>query len=406
MRATSDMELVCDDRCRWLTAAATGNTETFVSAHKAAHHVGIALDSKGRRPGPAADQADEQQNEETNDQAAAGTDGAMREVMARGQRFVQRGLPVLILGETGTGKERFARALHASGTRAQGPLVALNCASIPETLIESELFGYAKGAFSGALPGGMKGKLVQAHGGTLLLDEIGDMPAGQQARLLRALSEREITPLGASAPVAIDFQLICATHQNLEALVEAGLFRADLYYRIAVGVVRLPALRERSDLRELVERIAQEEAGGPVTITRGAWDSLQACAWPGNVRQLRAALRYACAIARHGRIETDDLPQELMRVRAPLVRSGAAAAPLSGEPPQSHRGAYRERVLNALARTRWNISGAARDLGVCRSTLYRQLKSLGIRHIRDAGMAPFDSEIPHTAGGVRRNQVA
>jgi len=341
-----------------------------------------------------------------HDEAVQETDGAMREVMARGRRFVQRGLPVLIQGETGTGKERLARALHACGTRGTGPLVALNCASIPETLIESELFGYAKGAFSGALPGGMKGKLVQAHGGTLFLDEIGDMPAGQQARLLRALSEREITPLGASAPVAIDFQLICATHQDLEALVEAGLFRADLYYRIAVGLLRLPSLREREDLSELVERIAQEESGGPVTITRGAWDSLRACAWPGNVRQLRAALRYACAIARNGRIEADDLPHELMRVRAPLAQSGLRATSASAEHASGNRGAHRERVLNVLARTRWNISGAARDLGVCRSTLYRQLKSLGIRHIRDAGAVAFDSETPLNANAAGRNRVA
>jgi transcriptional regulator of acetoin/glycerol metabolism len=324
----------------------------------------------------------------------------MREVMARGQRFIDRGLPVLILGETGTGKELLARALHAySGRRS---LVALNCASIPDTLIESELFGYARGAFSGARPGGMKGKLEQANGGTLFLDEIGDMPAAQQARLLRALSEREITPLGASTPVALDFQLICATHQRLEALVEAGVFRADLYYRIAVGVLRLPALRERSDLRALTERIAREEAGCPVTISPAAWQRLDSCRWPGNVRQLRAVLRYACAVARDARIEADDLPHELLQMRAqtdmlapPRGRLTDLGEPDAGQAEAAARTkgvAQRERVLHVLARTRWNVSVAARDLGICRSTLYRQLKSLGIPHIRDTGAALTESD--------------
>lgn len=354
-----------------------------MSAHKAAHRVHACAD--GNNPSQDLDEQLE-------------TDSAMREVIARGKRFIHRGLPVLILGETGTGKERLARALHLCGARRPAPLVALNCASIPETLIESELFGYARGAFSGALPGGMKGKLAQANGGTLFLDEIGDMPAAQQARLLRALSEREITPLGASAPVAIDFQLICATHQSLEALVEAGLFRADLYYRIAVGVLRLPPLRERSDLDGLVERIAREEAGGPVTITAAAWASLRACEWPGNVRQLRAALRYACAVARDAKIEADDLPRELLRMRAPNMRGDlgdhrmAPARAVGQRTPRTRPGEQRERVLSVLARTRWNISVAARDLGVCRSTLYRQLKSLGIPHIRDSGAALIESE--------------
>ncbi|RAR48833.1 regulatory Fis family protein [Paraburkholderia unamae] len=353
-----------------------------MSAHKAAHHVPVWHQGNDPRH-----DLDEQ----------AEMDSAMREVMIRGKRFIDRGLPVLILGETGTGKELLARALHAYGARRAEPIVALNCASIPETLIESELFGYARGAFSGALPGGMKGKLAQAHGGTLFLDEIGDMPAAQQARLLRALSEREITPLGAAAPVALDFQLICATHQRLDALVEAGLFRADLYYRVAVGVLHLPPLRERSDLRALALAIAQEESGRAVTITSAAWQHLLACEWPGNVRQLRAALRYACAVARNAHIEEGDLPHELLRVRAHAESRLHASAPRSAPPqvsadPHTKRGAQRERVLRVLAHTRWNLSVAARDLGICRSTLYRQLKSLGIPHIRDSGATLVDGE--------------
>ena len=367
-----------------------------MSAHKAAHHAQVWSSGNGPR-------------HDTGEQVQ--TDSVMHEVMARGKRFIDCGLPILILGETGTGKELLARALHAYGARRRAPLVAVNCASIPETLIESELFGYARGAFSGALPGGMKGKLAQANGGTLFLDEIGDMPAAQQVRLLRALSEREITPLGALAPVALDFQLICATHQRLEALVEAGLFRADLYYRIAVGVLRLPPLRARSDLRALAEQIAHEEAGRAVTIAPEAWNSLLACAWPGNVRQLRAALRYACAVARDARIEAADLPQELLQMRIPDTAAPMPHARAEPQPPRepaagsrirhdtsrdansdARSGAQRERVLRALASTRWNLSVAARDLGICRSTLYRQLKSLGIPHIRDSGTALIEGE--------------
>jgi len=355
-----------------------------VSAHEAAHHVRVWY--QGNHP------------HRDNDDVAM--DSAMREVMARGRRFIERGLPVLILGETGTGKELLARALHAYGPRRTAPLVALNCASIPETLIESELYGYARGAFSGALPGGMKGKLARAHGGTLFLDEIGDMPVAQQTRLLRALSEREITPLGASAPLALDFQLICATHQRLDALIEAGLFRADLYYRIAVGVLHLPPLRERSDLRALAQRISQEEAGQAVTIAPAAWERLLACKWPGNLRQLRSVLRYACAIARDARIEADSLPAELLQMRThadasihvSTVGTGFHVPSTTG----TDSGTQRERVLRVLADTRWNLSVAARDLGICRSTLYRQLKSLGIPHIRDAGATLIESELAAT----------
>ncbi len=310
--------------------------------------------------------------------------------MERGRCFVDSGLPVLILGETGTGKEVVARALHQYSARRTQSLITLNCASIPETLVESELFGYSRGAFSGALPGGMKGKIEAAHGGTLFLDEIGDMPLNQQARLLRALSEREITPLGATRPVAVEFQLICATHQNLPELVQDGTFRADLFYRIAVGILRLPALRERTDLANLVQQIANEEAGHPVSIEQGAWEALLSCRWPGNVRQLRAVLRCACALSKDGVLRSGDFPQDLMRhSNVPSVAASGAGAignEAESRPRSDSRSAQkRERVLRVLAGSRWNMSAAAKDLGVCRSTLYRQLKSLGIPHIKDGG---------------------
>jgi transcriptional regulator of acetoin/glycerol metabolism len=319
--------------------------EIDVSAHKATHS-----DSGMRKnPYPRLEEL-------------TANDAVMIEIIERGKRFIDRGIPVLILGETGTGKELLARALHAYSTRRDAAFVALNCASIPDTLIESELFGYTRGAFSGALAAGMKGKLIQANGGTLLLDEIGDMPAAQQTRLLRALSE-------------------------LSLLVEEGRFRADLFYRIAVGVLRLPALRERSDLVNLIERITKEEADdhlNDVTFEDDALGVLNSCEWPGNLRQLRAALRYACAVMKDSTIRVGDLPRELMEVRAfstTRQRIEQALSPIGdGVKPNQ-----RDRLLEVLANTRWNISAAAKDLGICRSSLYRQLKSLGIPHVRDVG---------------------
>ncbi|VVD78225.1 Acetoin catabolism regulatory protein [Pandoraea terrigena] len=336
-----------------------------------------------------------------------GTDARMRDLLSRGKRFVDRGLPVLILGETGTGKEFLARALHEYSERRAQAFVAINTASLPEHLVESELFGYQRGAFSGALPGGMKGKLQQADGGTLFLDEIGDMPYALQTRLLRVLSEREVTPLGASRPVPVNVQLICATHQDLASAVAEGTFREDLYYRIAVGVLTLPTLRERDDKRELIARMLCDEWPGLradqalARLSPDAVACLLAHAWPGNLRQMRAALRYACAVMSGHMLAMDDLPPELVMptpvrrsdrnvamherdVRdavaslpvAPPIDTGAQTSPNDGE---------RDRILQALAQHRWNISAAARTLGFCRASLYRKLKQLRIPHVRDCG---------------------
>nr|WP_235838014.1 sigma 54-interacting transcriptional regulator [Chitinasiproducens palmae] len=317
----------------------------------------------------------------------------MLALIARGKRFIDRGLPILILGETGTGKEFLARALHAYSERRRGAMVALNCASIPENLIESELFGYCRGAFSGALSQGMRGKVVQADGGTLFLDEIGDMPFAQQTRLLRVLSEGEVLPLGASRPTPVDVQLICATHQDLFTKVEDGSFREDLYYRIAVGVLRLPSLRERSDRGALIARMIDDEWPGASldVLTPAAHAELLAHAWPGNLRQLRAAIRYACAVASEDCIGIEDLPVELMRARAVVRHSEPAAVSRSDStfamhsPAGSPRTDERGQILHALAASRWNISAAARTLGMCRASLYRRLKTLAIPHVRDVG---------------------
>ncbi|WDZ95333.1 sigma 54-interacting transcriptional regulator [Herbaspirillum sp. WKF16] len=329
-------------------------------------------------------------------------DEVMRDLVERGKRLVDRGIPILILGETGTGKEYLSRALHEYSERRRAAWVAVNCASIPESLAESELFGYCKGAFSGALPGGMKGKVQQADGGTLFLDEIGDMPFALQTRLLRVLSEREVIPLGAMRPVPVDVQLICATHQDVKTLIAQGRFREDLYYRIAGGVLRLPALRERADRRRVImDMIAAELAldqADEHMIAPAALQRMLAYPWPGNLRQMHAVIRYSCAVMDGGRIEVRDLPEELMQFQAANLGHTGHAANVRPIVPQADAGAMpvrqpgglpgdeRTRVIDALVGSRWNISAASRQLGMCRASLYRKLRQLDIPHVRDQAM--------------------
>nr|WP_243667178.1 sigma 54-interacting transcriptional regulator [Pseudomonas brassicae] len=258
-------------------------------------------------------------------------------------------MPILITGETGTGKEAFARAIHQASARHAAPFVALNCAAIPESLIESELFGYRGGSFTGADKKGMKGKLELAAGGTLFLDEIGDMPAHLQTRLLRVLAEREIFPIGAQAPVALDVQVISATHQDLHGMIDQKRFRQDLYYRLGGMNLALPALRDRSDRAELIERLLAAQGAG-LRLTEQARECLYAQAWPGNIRQLLNTLRYAAALAEDGWIDVDCLPMELLQVSR-------------SEPLRIDRQDPASELLEVLRRHRWNISAVAGELG-------------------------------------------
>ncbi|MFT4063943.1 sigma-54-dependent Fis family transcriptional regulator [Paraburkholderia sp.] len=344
-----------------------------------------------------------------------GDDPVMQATLSRASLLIDRQLPILILGETGTGKEYLARALHDYSRRRSAAMVSVNCGSIPENLIESELFGYTRGAFSGALSTGMKGKVVLAHRGTLFLDEIGDMPAAQQTRLLRVLSEREVTPIGSAEPIAVDLQLICATHQNIEARVEAGTFREDLYYRIAVGIVHLPPVRERHDRAWLLQSILEREAPGATleaNVDGEAREMLLNCTWPGNLRQMRAALQYACAVKSTDVIRAGDLPANVhpgkgLGVRGSGLRSpwhaagshavtypaGVSHAAQMGYMPRLADTApaapavptQRDNILRALSASRWNISAASRELGICRASLYRKLRQFRIPHVRDLG---------------------
>lgn len=321
--------------------------------------------------------------------ALCGGDPLMHEVITRGKRLIDKGIPILILGETGTGKEYLARALHDYSVHRNGNWVAVNCASIPESLAESELFGYCKGAFSGALPGGMKGKVQQADGGTLFLDEIGDMPFTLQTRLLRVLSEREVLPLGAQHPVPVDLHLLCATHQDLQVLVAQGRFREDLYYRIAGGVLRLPPLRARSDLQQLILHMIADELTPHRSVTdilsSAVWQRMLDYAWPGNLRQLHAVVRYCCAVMNGDCIVLSDLPEDLMQATTmPMPPLSTHLTPtLRPVVLDQRRDDERARVIEALIGSRWNISAASRQLGMCRASLYRKLQRLGIPHVRD-----------------------
>jgi transcriptional regulator of acetoin/glycerol metabolism len=263
-------------------------------------------------------------------------DAHIEAVVQKVRRIMNRDIPLLILGETGTGKELLARAVHQDSLRSRQPFVAVNCASIPETLIEAELFGYDEGAFTGAKRKGATGRLVQANAGTLFLDEIGDMPLGLQARLLRVLHERCVTPLGSHKSIPVDIALIGATHRNMREMIERHEFREDLYYRLNGLVVRLPGLRERTDLGMVARRILQAECPhNTPEISPTVMDLFRRYAWPGNIRQLANVLRTAAVMASGERQITeahlsDDFLEDVRRIAPPVhpmaARLGAAEA--------------------------------------------------------------------------------
>ncbi|MEC4167831.1 sigma-54-dependent Fis family transcriptional regulator [Pseudomonas sp. MS-1(2024)] len=295
-------------------------------------------------------------------------DPRLQRGIARALRVIEHDVPVFLQGETGTGKEAFAAALHRASSRRNQPFVAINCAAIPETLIESELFGYRGGSFTGARKDGMIGKLEQAHGGILFLDEIADMPLALQTRLLRVLEERQVVPLGGATARALDVRLVSASHQDLQACVAQGRFREDLFYRVAGFTVQLPPLRERSDKGSLLDLLLREEAkGARVRLEAGVRERLLTQPWPGNVRQLRTCLRTLVALSSEGRITLDDL-EEL------LPTTPATAAP--GENPLEV--CERQTLLALIEAEHWHIAHVAARLGISRNTLYRKLRQHGI----------------------------
>jgi transcriptional regulator of acetoin/glycerol metabolism len=313
-------------------------------------------------------------------------DARLQAAIERSRRVLGRDIPILIQGESGTGKEVFAKAFHNSGPRRNGPFIALNCAAIPESLIESELFGYQGGAFTGARKEGAPGKIQQAHGGTLFLDEIGDMPLHLQARLLRVLQERSVTPLGSTKAIQVDISLLCATHRKLREEVARGSFREDLYYRLNGLAVTLPALRERDDIPTLAQRLADAEAASrsPVAFSERAMAAIERHAWPGNIRQLNNVIRVAIALLDDGesQITEEHLPEELFEqppLSACTPATGAVPAAARALPPLAGASLDeigRQAALRALEATGGNVSAAARQLGISRNTLYRKLGRL------------------------------
>lgn len=291
---------------------------------------------------------------------AGGDPGLVRSVK-RLKRIGDHNLPVLLQGETGVGKDVFARAIHAASNRARNNYVALNCAAMPESLIDAELFGYEAGAFTGARRDGSKGLIVQADGGTLFLDEIGDMPIALQTRLLRVLENREVWPLGALKPVAVDIRLISATHRDLGRMAEEGAFRADLYFRLRGLAVRLPALRERADRDDIIRQIAREEAPS-CRLSDQAWSQLAAYPYPGNMRQLRHVLRLAGCTAENGVITDADLD----------------LPPFGGRVEPDLEAAERATIVEALRKHGGRVTEAARALKLSRATLYRKIKAMKI----------------------------
>src|SRR3989344_1083265 len=298
-------------------------------------------------------------------------DPALQADFRKALRVYERDVPLLINGETGSGKEAFAKAVHHASQRAEKAFVALNCAAIPESLIESELFGYRGGSFTGARKEGMRGKLKQADGGTLFLDEIGDMPLALQTRLLRVLEERRVEPIGGEAQ-AIDVRVISASHRDLTQRVASGEFRQDLFYRLNGLVIELPPLRDRSDKLALLDFLLAEEARGQsARLDDAAREALLAYSWPGNGRQLRNVLRTPCALCENGVISHADLPAEMRHARPALP-----ALPVSK--PDQLGDAERQALLAGLDAQHWHISHAAEQLGISRNTLYRKLRKHGI----------------------------
>ncbi len=311
-----------------------------------------------------------------------GEDPRMRRNLACGQQLFARQVPILLQGATGTGKEAFAKALHAGGLWAAKPFVTVNCAAIPESLIESELFGYTRGAFTGAVKEGRTGRILQSSGGTLFLDEIGDMPLMLQTRLLRVIEEREVVPLGSEQAIAVDLHVISASHRDIPQMVRDGEFREDLFYRLNGVTLNLPLLREREDRADLIRTLLREECSGQeVGIAEDAFQRLLDYGWPGNIRQLRNALRTACALCRDGTIRLSNLPQEILdtdgRPEPPALPAAAAEDPAS-HPSTALREAECAALRRELERLRWNVSRTAAELGISRNTLYRKMHKHGI----------------------------
>ena len=306
---------------------------------------------------------------------------AMQRLLQRAARFAASDAPVAIVGETGTGKEVVARILHLNSSRTEGPFVAVNVAALPAELLESELFGHGKGAFTGATSA-RRGLFEAAHGGTLFLDEIGEMPPSLQAKLLRALQDGEIRRLGENRAFAVDVRVLCATHRDLHARVEEGAFREDLYYRLKVLTLAVPPLRERvEDILPLARRFLGDEGRAAKRFAPAAARRLERYPWPGNVRELQNAVKHGAALATSVEVKLVDLPDELQG-RVPLSRLPlghqlppvGVARPRSASQFQTLAEVEQAHIARVLEACHGGPSEAARLLGIARNTLWRKLR--------------------------------
>lgn len=309
----------------------------------------------------------------------AGSDPHLKRNADICHKLIDKDVSILLMGETGTGKEVWARAIHDSSNRSDKPFITLNCAAIPESLIESELFGYSAGTFTGGLKKGKIGKIEASNGGTLFLDEIGDMPLELQARLLRVLAESEVTPLGQLEPIKVDFNVICATHRDIFQRVEDDLFREDLYYRISGLILKLSALRERSDRNDIIHKILKTMSDNNIHIDNYAMTILNKYHWPGNIRQLKNVLRFAVNMSDSKTIRITHLPQEVFNAKIAENKSEPIPVANTAEHTDNDLNNEKKHILHTLQQYRWVISHAAKALGMSRSTLHRKINIYNLK---------------------------
>ncbi len=309
------------------------------------------------------------------------SDPVMQQSVEVLRRVVDRDISVLLLGETGTGKGYCARAIHAASRRAEKAFLSVNCGAIPEPLIESELFGHKPGAFTGAARDGSMGRILQANGGTLFLDEIGDMPLPLQARLLNVIEDREVLPLGGTKPIPVDVRIISATQHDPVELIAKGQFRDDLYYRLNGITVRMPPVRQRADIPDLIRKLVRTEAGAEsaIDIEIALIERLARYSWPGNVRQLRNVVRTMLALRSTNDLTLADFNESWLagatRTEEPTLESGR---PVEADVENVLSSAECDALRRTLEAFHWNISAAASRLHLSRRTLYRKMHRHGL----------------------------
>ena len=308
-----------------------------------------------------------------------GSDTKFREIVKECLKVAKTDIPVLLTGETGTGKEVMAKALHTNSLRYDKPFVSINCAAIPFELLESELFGYMDGAFTGAKRGGKKGKFQLANGGTIFLDEIGDMPSSMQAKLLRVLQEKEIEPLGSEKSIPLDVRIVAATRQDLEAKMKDGSFREDLYYRLSVFNIHIPPLRERGgDSLELAEFFLDElnhKYKTYKTFSKAVKAYFLKYQWPGNVREVNNVVQSAYAISTENIIDINDIPARMLQQEKPAINLDKNKKSL-GQIVDDYE---KEVILELLKKHKGNCLEAAKEAGIHKSNFYRKLQKYGIK---------------------------